>query len=596
MAYVGTGPGERAEMIATRVANESAQVTVANVGDPIAIMYAGEGADDYVQHSLNGNSQTIGTAASKDDGLGNISSTTIDQSTTLISKSIESALGVIRVKEGEVITGALSTESIVNNLTDTVELGLNPDIAVGSIFKTTNIADPEYYSQVLQHKDFTELRAKKADNTTYHEINSDASVISCFDVDNTITEISNIETLSINKSVDISGITAVTVTGNIEPDFPTNPAILGEQTTITYGANVVTHRLAAEPAGSAISRVQDADFSCVITQNSNQFNLQNSGANQVQILGEVEAGQVIVSASDNDVNSSQVTTAIGSVEVFSTDGTSTTIVVTNAESHEANAVSGDKTVTLSLDPTDNYSGTGFYVNDAVTGNAGIGMYSDSITSTVATPAVDSRVKIEPGLVDIRNTVADGSSTIMQSEVGNIAWTLTDVPNTKSTTFGATPERFDIGSGIVEFVSIDGANNATTSQNSGEVAQSITNGTNSTSSSFMPGEYTLSATDGSVNSNIGVTLAGVTHNVSQGTDVSSFNQTPTGIELTSLGITRSIDVADNATTTVLSASDLNTAYPSAIRGFKVYCLDIVAGALIYEKSATGWISTEVTIVP
>lgn len=57
---------------------------------------------------------------------------------------------------------------------------------------------------------------------------------------------------------------------------------------------------------------------------------------------------------------------------------------------------------------------------------------------------------------------------------------------------------------------------------------------------------------------------------------------------------------NATTTALSASDLNTAYPSVIVGTRVICKDIIAGGLIYTKvtEAGGsdvWVSTPATIV-
>lgn len=54
-------------------------------------------------------------------------------------------------------------------------------------------------------------------------------------------------------------------------------------------------------------------------------------------------------------------------------------------------------------------------------------------------------------------------------------------------------------------------------------------------------------------------------------------------------------SNNATTTALSLSDLNTAYPSVVTGHRVYALSIVAGALIYIKTDTGWVSTSVTIV-
>ncbi len=54
-------------------------------------------------------------------------------------------------------------------------------------------------------------------------------------------------------------------------------------------------------------------------------------------------------------------------------------------------------------------------------------------------------------------------------------------------------------------------------------------------------------------------------------------------------------ASNATTVVLSASDLNAAYPEALIGFRVFAASIITGAIIYHKTATGWLSTLSTIV-
>jgi hypothetical protein len=56
-----------------------------------------------------------------------------------------------------------------------------------------------------------------------------------------------------------------------------------------------------------------------------------------------------------------------------------------------------------------------------------------------------------------------------------------------------------------------------------------------------------------------------------------------------------DYAVNATTTALSLSTLNSTYPSKATGFEVYALSIIAGALIYRKTDTGWVSIIATIV-
>lgn len=55
------------------------------------------------------------------------------------------------------------------------------------------------------------------------------------------------------------------------------------------------------------------------------------------------------------------------------------------------------------------------------------------------------------------------------------------------------------------------------------------------------------------------------------------------------------VVSNSTATALSLSQLNTQYPTASFGFKVQCLSISGGALIYEKSTSGWISYSVNII-
>ena len=54
-------------------------------------------------------------------------------------------------------------------------------------------------------------------------------------------------------------------------------------------------------------------------------------------------------------------------------------------------------------------------------------------------------------------------------------------------------------------------------------------------------------------------------------------------------------ATNATTTDLSLSDLNTAYPDASVGFKVFCEDIIITKQLYMKSETGWIAIVINTV-
>lgn len=55
------------------------------------------------------------------------------------------------------------------------------------------------------------------------------------------------------------------------------------------------------------------------------------------------------------------------------------------------------------------------------------------------------------------------------------------------------------------------------------------------------------------------------------------------------------VYSDATTVVKSSATLTDDYPNALIGDKVHALSIIAGALIYEKTATGWIQIVVTLV-
>lgn len=55
------------------------------------------------------------------------------------------------------------------------------------------------------------------------------------------------------------------------------------------------------------------------------------------------------------------------------------------------------------------------------------------------------------------------------------------------------------------------------------------------------------------------------------------------------------IVTNTTTTVFTSAALTAAYPGVSPGFKVHCISIIAGALIYEKTSTGWIQYSVTVV-
>jgi hypothetical protein len=52
--------------------------------------------------------------------------------------------------------------------------------------------------------------------------------------------------------------------------------------------------------------------------------------------------------------------------------------------------------------------------------------------------------------------------------------------------------------------------------------------------------------------------------------------------------------NNTTTIALTSANLNSAYPSATTGFRVYCTSIIAGKMVYEKTPTGWVGMAVII--
>lgn len=53
--------------------------------------------------------------------------------------------------------------------------------------------------------------------------------------------------------------------------------------------------------------------------------------------------------------------------------------------------------------------------------------------------------------------------------------------------------------------------------------------------------------------------------------------------------------NNATTTALSLSTLNSTYTGVRVGYQVFCESISGGALVYIKSHVGWVSTPITVV-
>ncbi|MWB96766.1 hypothetical protein GON26_20585 [Flavobacterium sp. GA093] len=57
----------------------------------------------------------------------------------------------------------------------------------------------------------------------------------------------------------------------------------------------------------------------------------------------------------------------------------------------------------------------------------------------------------------------------------------------------------------------------------------------------------------------------------------------------------VTLATNTTTTALSNSALNSSYPQATPGFKVYCYEIFPNKTIYEKTTEGWIQYSFSVV-
>jgi hypothetical protein len=80
-------------------------------------------------------------------------------------------------------------------------------------------------------------------------------------------------------------------------------------------------------------------------------------------------------------------------------------------------------------------------------------------------------------------------------------------------------------------------------------------------------------------------AWITKDISNVADISDI--------LTSLG-TKVERGVNNTTTIALTSANLNSAYPSATTGFRVYCTSIIAGKMVYEKTPTGWVGMAVII--
>jgi len=57
----------------------------------------------------------------------------------------------------------------------------------------------------------------------------------------------------------------------------------------------------------------------------------------------------------------------------------------------------------------------------------------------------------------------------------------------------------------------------------------------------------------------------------------------------------LQVFTDPTTVVLSAATLDSSYPTAKTGDRVHAISIIAGALMYEKTSTGWVGFPVAVI-
>lgn len=124
-------------------------------------------------------------------------------------------------------------------------------------------------------------------------------------------------------------------------------------------------------------------------------------------------------------------------------------------------------------------------------------------------------------------------------------------------------------------------------------------------------YGISFTEGGISIGHNDTVLGFdsrTDFTSEGLIVKSTNLVSKGISSTTDFTTNITDLdytqkkyvdergaVSNATKVVLSASDLNTAYPNAKDGFRVFARDIIAGGMLYHKIGASWVSQAITLV-
>lgn len=95
--------------------------------------------------------------------------------------------------------------------------------------------------------------------------------------------------------------------------------------------------------------------------------------------------------------------------------------------------------------------------------------------------------------------------------------------------------------------------------------------------------------GQTNAGVGTTQIGADDAIANTT--TNFQALPAGNYKVSVAKTYS-----DATTVVKNSATLTTDYPAALPGDKVHALSIIAGALIYEKTASGWAQYPVTVTP
>ena len=101
---------------------------------------------------------------------------------------------------------------------------------------------------------------------------------------------------------------------------------------------------------------------------------------------------------------------------------------------------------------------------------------------------------------------------------------------------------------------------------------------------------------SLQTNIGTTAYSSTNPIARGfSGLQDFTSNIQDLDYTQKKYVDERGSVFNATTSVLSASDLNTAYPNAKDGFSVIAPNVVGGGKYYIKAGAGWVYQQILAV-